>query len=95
MVPISGRIRGVIGLMAAVLVPSAAPGDEPRRPIAEVDLLRFARAADPRVSPDGSLVAFVRSTVDRDRDDYETSIWAVPTSGARTRNQTRSNAPEA
>ena len=77
-----------IGVLAAILASAQALGDEPRRPIAETDLFRFTWAADPQVAPDGSRVAFVRVTVDRDKDDYETSIWAVPTSGGEPRRLT-------
>jgi dipeptidyl aminopeptidase/acylaminoacyl peptidase len=81
MLRISRRILIVGGFLAATLARPVAVGDEPKRPISEVDLFRFAWASDPQVAPDGSKVAFVRVTVDRDKDDYETSIWVVPTSG--------------
>ena len=89
MISISWRMLGALVVMAATLAgPSGASGEEPRRPIAETDLFRFAWAADPQVAPDGSRVAFVRVTVDRDKDDYETSIWAVPASGGEPRRLT-------
>jgi dipeptidyl aminopeptidase/acylaminoacyl peptidase len=71
----------VCALLAMTLAHSVAVADDPRRPITEVDLFRFVWVADPQIAPDGSKVAFVRVTVDRDKDDYETSIWVVATSG--------------
>jgi dipeptidyl aminopeptidase/acylaminoacyl peptidase len=44
------------------------------------DFMRLTWAADPRMSPDGARVVFVKVTVDEDKDDYVTSIWMVPTS---------------
>src|SRR5271154_7551629 len=52
--------------------------DDPKRPITAKDLMRFTWAADPRIAPDGSRVAFVKVAVDADKDDYLTSIWLVP-----------------
>ena len=40
--------------------------------------MRFTWAADPRIAPDGSRVAFVKVAVDAEKDDYLTSIWLVP-----------------
>ena len=48
-----------------------------RRPMREDDLLRFVWAADPRISPDGSRVAFTRVWVDAEADEYRTQIWIV------------------
>jgi dipeptidyl aminopeptidase/acylaminoacyl peptidase len=64
----------------ALLAPaSAAPA---RRPITEADLFRFVWVADPRLSPDGTQVAFVRVTVDAKKEGYDTAIWMVPADGS-------------
>jgi dipeptidyl aminopeptidase/acylaminoacyl peptidase len=88
MTAISRQMLVVCGLVAAIPGFSGAIADDPRRPIAEVDLFRFTWASDPQVSLDGSKIAFVRVTVDRDKDDYETSIWAVPSQGGDPRRLT-------
>jgi dipeptidyl aminopeptidase/acylaminoacyl peptidase len=55
----------------------------PKRFITEKDLFRFQWIGDPRLSPDGAQVAFVRTSVEEKDDRYVTSIWSVPTtSGA-------------
>ncbi len=89
MTPNSWRLPIALGVLAAISGPPApaAAGPE-RRPISEMDLFRFVWAADPQVAPDGSRVAFVRVGVDRDKDDYETSIWVVPTQGGDPRRLT-------
>ena len=92
------RQGGLIPLALLLLLGAGAPlhGGNKRRPIAETDLFRFAWLADPQVSPDGQNVAYVRIGVDRDRDDYETTLWAVPVAGGEPRRLTngpRDSAP--
>ena len=57
-----------------------APQAATRRPITETDLFSFVWIADPQMAPDGSRVAFVRVAVNRQKEQYETSIWIAGTS---------------
>ena len=43
------------------------------------DLTRIKWLSDPQVSPDGRLVAFVVTTLSRERDEYLSNIWTVET----------------
>jgi len=52
-----------------------------KRDITERDLWDFIWIGDPQMSPDGSRVAFVRVSVNEKKEGYNTSIWAVSTSG--------------
>jgi len=52
-----------------------------RQPITAEDLYAFQFVGDPRLSPDGSRVAFTVSVADRERNDYRSRIWLVPTDG--------------
>ncbi|HVT57091.1 MAG TPA: S9 family peptidase [Thermoanaerobaculia bacterium] len=75
--PLRARLAAAAAFL--VLVPplaaaSAAPGG-PRRPISETDLFQFVWVGDPRISPDGGQVAFVRVAVNAKRDGYDTAIW--------------------
>ena len=54
-----------------------SPALAQKRNITEKDLFNFVWVADPRISPDGSRVAFVRVTVNDKKDGYNTSIWTV------------------
>jgi dipeptidyl aminopeptidase/acylaminoacyl peptidase len=56
-----------------------------KRPIAETDLYAFRWAADPRMSPGGSQVAFTYVTVNAKHDNYETALWIVSTQGGDAR----------
>jgi len=67
----------------------AAPADaQPapvRRGMSEEDLLRLVWIADPRVSPDGTKVAFTRVWVDAEAEDYRTQVWIAEAASGRVR----------
>lgn len=74
--------RSMAGFCLAFVVTTAAvsqASEDAKRKITESDLLQFVWIADPQISPDGKQVAFVRVTIDEKGDEYETSIWMVPT----------------
>jgi dipeptidyl aminopeptidase/acylaminoacyl peptidase len=71
-------------------------GAAQKRNISEKDLFGFNWIADPRLSVDGSMVAFVRVTVNEKKDGYNTSIWTVsPATGEshQLTNGTRDSSP--
>ncbi len=47
-----------------------------------VDLHNFTQASDPQLSPDGSNLAFVVSTIDLEDNTYRSRIWVAPTNGS-------------
>src|SRR5262245_56583884 len=70
-------------LLALILAAIAArPSAADKRPITEKDLFKFVWVADPQITPDGSLVAFVRVAIDEKKDQYETSLWLVKSDGS-------------
>ena len=69
-----GRAWAVLFAVLCFASPSAAE----KRKITETDLFRFAWVADPRISPDGKWVAFVRVTVNAKKESYDTALWIVP-----------------
>jgi dipeptidyl aminopeptidase/acylaminoacyl peptidase len=56
------------------------------------DLFRIQWISDARISPDGSRVAFTVARLDREADDYRSSVWLVDTAGGEPRRLTQSNA---
>jgi len=64
-----------LGTAAPAFHPAAAE----RRPITETDLFSFVWVADPRISPDGKQAVFVRVSVNKKKDRYDTALWIVPT----------------
>ena len=49
------------------------------------DLLRFSMCDDPQVSPDGSVVAWVRTTIDAENNAYRSAICITDISSGETR----------
>jgi dipeptidyl aminopeptidase/acylaminoacyl peptidase len=54
------------------------------------DLVRINSVEDPRISPDGRWVAFVRVQIDREKNTYLRNIWLASTDGERLFPLTRS-----
>ena len=55
--------------------------------------LDYETAAEPRLSPDGRRVVYTRRTVDRMRDRWESSLWAIDTDGSRNRFLAQGSSP--
>ncbi|HVN03325.1 MAG TPA: hypothetical protein VMT86_02840, partial [Bryobacteraceae bacterium] len=66
--------------LAAALCPAAA-----KRQITETDLYAFRWIASPQISPDGAKIVYTLVTVDAKHDNYETSLWIIPSSGGAAR----------
>jgi len=47
-----------------------------------LDLIGAVRVADPQISPDGSMVAFIRTTTDATTGKRNADIWIVPADGS-------------
>ncbi|HEX6044144.1 MAG TPA: S9 family peptidase [Pyrinomonadaceae bacterium] len=80
------RLR--ISLLLIIVVSVTAPAFAQKRNITEKDLFNFVWIGDPQVSPDGSRIAFVRTTVNDKKDGYNTAIWTVQTANGETRQLT-------
>ena len=81
------------GLGVAIALTSlslATPTAQSRRAINVHDLLSLQRISDPRISPDGALVAYTVSTPDREANRLARNIWVVPTKGGEPRQLTTS-----
>jgi dipeptidyl aminopeptidase/acylaminoacyl peptidase len=46
------------------------------------DIYRLRSVSDPRLSPDGTRVAFVVTQADEETNDYRSAIWTVPSDGS-------------
>lgn len=71
-------------LLAAVVSFVVVPPADAARPMTIQDLLGAARVTDPQLSPDGKLVAFVRTTTDLASGKRNADIWIVPADGSAT-----------
>jgi dipeptidyl aminopeptidase/acylaminoacyl peptidase len=72
-------MRMLLALSAVIVLtrPLMAGG----RPLTVDDLLAVKGVSDPQVSPDGKLVAYVVSEIDRAANKTNSSLWVVPTEG--------------
>ena len=68
-------------VLTAIAVLAAAPAFA-QRPMTVDDLIGAVRVADPQVSPDGRVVAFVRTTTNVATGARNADIWAVPADGS-------------
>lgn len=79
------RLFGAFWLMIVLLLPlaTAAGQGEGKRGITPEDYYAFITVSDPRLSPDGKLVAYVITTVDQKQNRRFSSIWMAATDGRR------------
>ena len=73
------RMKTFLALPAAMLVASSALA---ARPMSITDLLTAVRVGDPQLSPDGTVVAYVRTTTDPTTLKRNMDIWVVPADGS-------------
>ena len=71
-------LSGCAVACASVLLPAAAAA----RPMTIHDLIAAIRVSDPQLSPDGRIVAFVRTTTDATTGKRNGDIWTVPADGS-------------
>jgi len=75
------RLRPAL-VLAVLFFPVSLASAADKRLIAEADLFRFVWVADPQISPDGKQVAFVRVSVNKKKDGYDTGVWIAPADGS-------------
>ncbi|HEV7505959.1 MAG TPA: S9 family peptidase [Thermoanaerobaculia bacterium] len=75
------RAAAVLLVLLALVAPHSLPAAD-KRPIAETDLFKFVWTADPRISPDGKQVVYVRVTVNEKKEGYDTALWTVFADGS-------------
>jgi len=67
----------------AVALLSLAPAGAQTRGMTAEDYFAFETLSEPRFSPDGSTIAFVVTTIDRQQNRRRSAIWSVPADGSR------------
>src|SRR5213076_1118984 len=75
--------RFVCVVFAFVLINASVSMAQTRRGVTPEDYFSFEFASDPNVSPDGKLVAYVVTKIDRAQNRRNASIWMVATDGSR------------
>ena len=75
--------RFVCVLFAFVLINASVSMAQTRRGVTPEDYFAFEFISDPNISPDGKLVAYVVTKIDRAQNRRNSSIWMVATDGSR------------
>src|SRR5512135_1822036 len=88
--PMSQRLAGLLALCFAVAPPPAPAAPRFTAP----EMMRLKRLADPRVSPDGTQVAFALTEIDLAAGKRNTDVWVVAVSGGEPRRLTSSPASD-
>ncbi len=83
-------MRMVFGL--ALVLATTGPLLAAGRPMTVDDLLAVKTVSDPQISPDGKLVAYVVSEIDRDKNKSSSDVWLVPIEGGEPKRLTTSPA---
>ncbi len=65
-----------------------------RRKMTPEDISNIKLLNDARISPDGSQIVYVQTTVDMEKDDYRSSLYLVSTSGGESRRFTAADAKD-
>ncbi len=76
-----------LSILLFILLSSFA-GAQGTRVMEIEDLFRIQRVSDPQISPDGKLVAYVVSVVDKPNNKSNSDIWLMPTAGGVARQLT-------
>ncbi len=81
----SKNIRKTICVLSFVFllaVTFAAQENKKKRGITPEDYFSFQFVSDPRISPDGKLVAYVVATIDQKQNRRVLNIWVAATNGS-------------
>ncbi len=65
-----------------------------RRKLTPEDIYNIALVNDARISPDGSQVVYVRTELNREKNDYRSSLYLVPSAGGDARRFTGADAKD-
>lgn len=79
-------------LIALSLSTTSAQGTEGKRGITPEDYYSFEFLSDPRISPDGKLVAYVVTVVDQKQNRRVSNVWVTATDNSRAPRQFTFNA---
>src|SRR5690242_9104318 len=75
------RLSGLFAVMLLASSITSAQQSVAPRPVTSDDLLSVKEAHDPRISPDGQLIAFTVASNSLKEDKPESRIWMVPAAG--------------
>ncbi len=77
-----------LAFACSLLMTFASPAFAAKRALTIDDLLAVKSVADPQLSPDGKLVVYVVSEIDREAGKSNSSLWLVPAAGGESKRLT-------
>lgn len=80
-------MRGFLIVLAVSLagLPTLIAGEDPRAPLALEDIFELEYASDPRISPDGERIVYVRNFMDVMSDRRRSNLWLIRFDGSEHR----------
>src|SRR3954471_12525030 len=75
--------RKLTSILALIICAGGVAFAQSPRGVTPEDYFAFEFISDPHISPDGKLVAYVVSKIDRAQNRRNSSIWMVATDGSR------------
>jgi dipeptidyl aminopeptidase/acylaminoacyl peptidase len=75
-------------VFSAIALQGLCNAEDTARPMQPRDLYSIQRVSDPRVSPDGRLVAFTVAQTNFEQDETDSDVWVVATAGGAPRKLT-------
>ena len=73
--------RSFLALGLAVIISTAVDAEDDRVTFDPMDVFELEWATDPRVSPDGKTIVYVRNSNDIMKDRQRSNLWQVSTNG--------------
>ena len=82
------RVRFVFVIMAATVLASVLLAQSPARLLDKETFFEMESVSNPEISPDGRLIVFTRTWVDKVKDQSRSNLWLVDVEGTRVRELT-------
>ncbi len=79
----TGRVRTLVALSVLVLCVSGLASAQAMRGITAEDYFSFEFASDPNISPDGKMVAYVVTKIDKAQNRRNSAVWMTSIDGSR------------
>ncbi|MBW3563143.1 MAG: S9 family peptidase [Acidobacteria bacterium] len=78
-------MKRLVPLIFSLMAAGAAAGADAPRPLEPMDMFELEWASDPRLSPDGQSIVYVRNFMDVQSDRRRANLWAIDFDGRRHR----------
>ena len=81
-------VRFVFVILAVAVISSESMAQQPTRLLDKETFFEMESVSNPEISPDGKLIVFTRTWVDKVKDQSRSNLWLVDVEGTRVRELT-------